>query len=131
MAEDRGEQGQVVTVAGQEGGDVLVAVPMVGFPEGFTLRPGERVVLVRTPSGPAVRPFVRAVRGRVSADELSGGELSLKGRRQVTQESTVVADQPREGARAEDEDVVWVVERGDAEGPEQVIAVRRADVARD
>jgi hypothetical protein len=59
MARDL-EKGHVVTVVGQEGQNVLVAVQMVGFPKGFQLSPGARVMLVSTPSGIGVGPIVRA-----------------------------------------------------------------------
>jgi len=38
-----------------------LSIPMVGFPVGFQLRPGERVALVQEPSGRmAVRPHVKS-----------------------------------------------------------------------
>lgn len=129
MARDQ-EQGHIVTVAGQEGQNVLVAVPMVGFPEGFQLSPGARVRLVNTPSGPAVGPVVRAMRVSVPPERLERREaLNLEGRQQVFQDATVVTEQPAvEGAPAED--VVFVIESGDAEGPEQVMGVRRVSPER-
>lgn len=129
MARDR-EQGHIVTVVGQEGQNVLVAVPMVGFPEGFQLSPGARVRLVNTPSGPAVGPVVRAMRVSVPPERLERREaLNLEGRQQVFQDATVVTEQPAvEGAPAED--VVFVIESGDAEGPEQVMGVRRVSPER-
>ena len=129
MARDR-EQGHVVTVVGQEGQNVLVAVPMVGFPEGFQLSPGARVMLVTTPFGLGVRPITRATRVRVPPETLERREaLNLEGRQQMFQEATLVDEQPSvEGVP--DEDIVWVVDSGDAEGPEQVIAVRRINPQR-
>jgi hypothetical protein len=129
MARDR-EQGHVVTVVGQEGQNVLVAVPMVGFPEGFQLSPGARVVLVNTPSGPGVGPVVRAMRVRVAPEGLERREaLNLEGRQQVFQDATVVTEEPAvEGAP--EEDVVFVIDTGDAEGPEQVMGVRRVNPER-
>lgn len=129
MARDQGEQGHVVTVVGQEGQSVLVAIPMVGFPEGFQLAPGARVVLVRTRSGLAARPLSRAVRVRVPPEVLErrAGANLVDGKE--LQEATVVGEQPPvEGAP--DEDLVWVVDSGDAEGPQQVIAIRRANPER-
>jgi hypothetical protein len=129
MARDQGEQGHVVTVVGQEGQSVLVAIPMVGFPEGFQLAPGARVVLVRTRSGLAARPLSRAVRVRVPPEVLErrAGANLVDGKE--LQEATVVGEQaPVEGAP--DEDLVWVVDSGDAEGPQQVIAIRRANPER-
>jgi hypothetical protein len=129
MARDR-EQGHVVTVVGQEGQNVLVAVPMVGFPEGFQLSPGARVVLVNTPSGPGVGPVVRAMRVRVAPEGLERREaLNLEGRQQVFQDATVVTEEPAvEGAP--EEDVVFVIDTGDVEGPEQVMGVRRVNPER-
>jgi hypothetical protein len=111
MAREQGEEGHVVGVAGQEGTNALVALPMVGFPEGFQLPRGARVVLVTTPSGPAVRPLARGRPGPVPPEA-------------VEQDATVVGEQPRTAAPGPEE-VVWVVESSDPETPDQVIAVRR------
>lgn len=128
MARDQGEQGHVVTVVGQEGQSVLVAVPMAGFPEGFQLAPGARVVLVRARSGLAVRPLTRALRVRVPPEVLERrAGASFEGKE--LQEATVVGEQPPVG-EAPDEDLVWVVDSGDAEGPDQVIGIRRANPER-
>ena len=129
MARDQ-EQGHVVTVVGQEGPNVLVAVPMVGFPAGFQLSPGARVVLVSTPFGPGVRPIAQATRATVPPEVLEQREaLNLEGRQQVVQDATVIGEQPLvEGAP--DSDIVWVVDSADTEGPEQVIAIRRANPKR-
>lgn len=118
------EQGHVVSIVRQEGQTTLVAVPMAGFPEGFQLEPGARVVLVSTPSGPAVRPLVRMTHTDVPPEVLEErGELTAEGRRMTLQEATVVDEQPRvEGSPGDD--LVWVVDSSDKEGPEQVIAVR-------
>jgi hypothetical protein len=126
MARDL-EQGHVVTVVGQEGQNVLVAVPMVGFPKGFQLSPGARVMLVSTPSGIGVGPIVRAMRVRVPPEGLERREaLNLEGRQQVFQEATVVTEQPAvEGAP--DEDIVFVIDSANPEGPEQVMGVRRVN----
>ena len=131
MAKERkdGQEGHVVTVSSQEGQSVLVTVPMVGFPEGFQLPPGARVVLVSTPSGPAVRPLVRAVPGSVPPDALEQRGTPIPGGgRRVLQEATEVGKQPAQGSPGED--VMWVVESSDPEGPEPVIAVRRANSER-
>lgn len=122
--QQQGEMGHVVSVVRQEGQTSLVALPMIGFPEGFQLAPGARVVLVSTPSGPAVRPLVRSTTARVPAEAVEQrGDLTVDGRRMTLQEATVVGEQPRtEGSPGDD--VVWVVDSTDTEGPEQVIAVR-------
>ena len=129
MAKERhdGQEGHVVTVASQEGQSVLVAVPMVGFPEGFELPAGARVVLVSTPTGPAARPLVRAIPGSVPPDALErrGEPIPGAGRR-VLQQATEVGEQPSVEV-SPGEDVVWVVETSDPNGPESVVAVRRAN----
>lgn len=122
--EQQGEVGHVVTVARQEGQAALVAVPMAGFPEGFQLAPGARVVLVSTPSGPAVRPLVRSMTADVPRDAVEArGELTVGDRRLTLQDATVVDEQQSVEA-SPGEDTVWVVHSSDKEGPEQVIAVR-------
>jgi len=112
MAREQGEVGHVVSVTGQEGQSATVALPMVGFPEGFQLPKGARVVLVSTPSGPAVRPLARARTGPIPPEA-------------AEQAATAVSDQPKV-AGAPTADVVWTVESTDPDVPEQVIAVRRA-----
>ena len=127
----QGQEGHVVTVEKQEGQSALVAVPMVGFPDGFQLAPGSRVVLVSTPSGAAVRPLVRAIRATVPRDAQDHlDEPIAGGGRRVLQEATEVGDQPSVKGSS-NEDVLWVVESSDADGPEQVIAVRNVTSERD
>lgn len=113
--------GAVAAVAGQEGDRVLLSLPMVGFPPGFKLRRGERVTVVYEPSGPAVRPLVRAIR---TPQNLSRADsLEAEGQRLVLQDATLRTQPPREGEETVGY-VAWVVEPGTAEGPAQVIAVR-------
>jgi hypothetical protein len=51
---------RVVRVDEQRGGAVTLSVPMIGFPEGFQLRKGEKVTLVEDALGNlGVRPLVR------------------------------------------------------------------------
>ena len=128
MAKEQGEEGRVVAVTAQDRErEALVSVPMQGFPEGFKLAPGARVLLVNSPSGPVVRPLVTAIRAEVPADLAQGrGELRLGADRVVElQDATVVATQDSPEASGGG-DVVWVVDSEDPEGPDQVIAVRRA-----
>jgi hypothetical protein len=128
---NQGQEGHVVTVAKQEGQNALVAVPMVGFPDGFQLAPGARVVLVSTPSGAAVRPLVRAIAATVPQDALDNRDEPIDGGgRRVLQDATEVGDQPS-AKGSSNEDVLWVVESSDAGGPEQVIAIRSASPERD
>jgi hypothetical protein len=100
---------------------------MRGFPPGFTLRPGSRVILVDEPSGTVARPLVRTVTSPVPVDVAERrGMVETGGRRLEMQPSTVLDQaRPREAARPSDEAVLWVVERGDGQSSDQVIAVRR------
>jgi hypothetical protein len=118
MAEE--ESVPVTTVVEQQEGErVLLSVPMIGFPPGFKLRAGERVVLTHDAAGPAVRPLVREVKVDSLAEEAAGA-LSVGGQSLATQASTI-RDLGRRGPY-----VVSIVDRGSAQGPEQVIAIRSA-----
>ena len=113
-----GERGQVAEVTQQEGDRILLSVPMIGFPPGFKLRPGEKVVLVHGERGPAVRPLVRAVTLDAAPEETAGALRS--GDRHYAVAEGAVRDDEGGGPY-----VVWTVEPGSAEGLEQVIAIRR------
>jgi predicted phosphoribosyltransferase len=122
-----GESGRVVEVMRQDGNQILISVPMTGVPPGFKLRPGERAVLVSDENGLSVRPLIRAL--EVNAAEVEGDSLKAEEQRFAVQESTVRSEGRRADTRA-DQRVVFVVERGSAAGPEQVIAIRRDRPAR-
>ena len=123
-----GESGQVTEITQQEGKRVLLSVPMVGFPPGFKLRPGEKVVLVQDEKGPSVRPLVHTVTvdavSEESADTLKAGRRNF-----AIQKSTVRDKGTSEEARRGPYEV-FVVDRGKAKGPEQVIAVRPVQQSR-
>lgn len=129
------ERNGAATVIEQQGARVRVEyqgerimVPMVGFPPTFKLRPGERVILVDQPSGPIARPLVRAISSRIPQQALERGrEFEIEGQRLVIQESTVVYEpEPSKEQRPTEEHVLWFVDPGEAEGPNQVIAIRRS-----
>jgi hypothetical protein len=113
-----GDWGQVMNVVAQEGDRVLLSFPMDGFPQGFRLRPGERVVLVGIESDLAVKPLVRELTV-TSITELTTDVLSAEQGRFALQASTI-----REGEGHRGPFVLTVVDRGSAEGPEQVLAIR-------
>lgn len=112
-----GEVGQVIEVLRQEGDRVLVSLPMVGFPPGFELRPGDRVVLVHDENGPAVRPLVRALTLQEPPSE-SGEQLVAGGRTFALQAATIREDEGDGPPYS-----VWVVDRADDEQG-QVVAFR-------
>jgi hypothetical protein len=62
--------GQITVVSRQEDDHVLVTLPLVGFPPGFRLRPGDRVVVAQDDENRlVVRPLVRAVTVQERPDE--------------------------------------------------------------
>lgn len=109
-----GEVGQVTEVVRQEDGRVTVSLPMVGFPPGFELAPGDRVLVVQDDNGPAVRPLVRALTVQERPVESDDG-LEAGGQRFAMQPAAVrdEGDGPYR---------VWVVDRADGEQG-QVIAI--------
>jgi hypothetical protein len=119
-----GEQGGVVTIV-QRADHVLVSVPLVGFPSGFQVRPGERVVLVNERSGPAARPLVKTTIVNEAAREIvARGAVDIYGEPHVLQPSTVISDAAPGGEYGKRGCAVFVVDPGSAEGPKQVIAIR-------
>ena len=131
MAQERSGAAKVVA---QEGDRVQVehrgerlTVPMRGFPRGFKLLPGRRVILVDEPSGPAARPLVRLITQRLRREAVEKrGPLELEGRRAQMQESTVLEGLAPPGEpQAEDDYEIWIVERAEGDPTEQVIAARR------
>jgi hypothetical protein len=121
-----GEEGVVASIVKQEGDRVVISVPMVGFPRGFQLRSGERVVLVKEVSGPAARPLIRSTVVQLPLAKLTAGAFEIDGQPHVLQAASV-RDEP--SPRVEPgESVVFVVDEGSAPGPKQVIAIRRQRV---
>jgi hypothetical protein len=121
-----GVSGQVAEVTRQDGEHVIISVPMVGFPSGFKLRPGERVVLVREEGGLAARPLVRSMTVDSVSDE-GADTLRAGDQRFAVQASTIREGGDAEAGRAHD---VFVLDSGSAEGSEQVLAVRPAPPSR-
>jgi len=135
------EKNGAARVIAQDGTHVQVehkggslTVPMQGFPPGFTLRPGSRVILYEEASGLSARPLTRAFRTRIQPAELrKRGTLEAGGRRVEMQANTVLDDTAPEaaGARAAPDDYeVWIVEGGEGEATAQVIAARPANPSR-
>ena len=131
MAQERNGAANIIAQHGErvqvEHGGQQLTVPMRGFPPGFQLRPGARVILLDEASGPVARPLVRALTFRLPREAVQRrGGLEAEGRRLEMQPSTLLEERAAsgdEGTTAEYE--VWVVERADSDPVEQVMAVRR------
>lgn len=130
MAQERDRAASVVSQVGDrvevDHQGRRLTILMRGFPAGFTLRAGARVILYDEPSGPTARPLVRAILSRVRPEEIQArGKLTVADRRLEMQASTIVAEPPpRAGARPSDEYEIWYVDRADGDATDQVIAVR-------
>ena len=103
---------EAATVVQQQDGKVTIALPMVGFPAGFQLQPGDRVVVVDQPSGLAVRPLVQVHR----VDAAATGRLNVTAQ-------TPGADKLAAGGGMVD---VWTVERAGGDTG-RVVAVRNTN----
>ena len=103
--------GQIVAINAQEGDHITLSVPLVGFPDGFQLNPGDQVFLVSGENGPEARPLARA-REVPNAPERRGRTLAVAGQELPLQDATVfeqspdnrhfVFTVPNEGGRAEE-----------------------------
>jgi hypothetical protein len=131
MAQERNRPATVISQDGErieiEHDGQRLTVRMRGFPPGFTLRAGSRVILVDEPSGPVARPLVRAFVSRQPREVVERrGTLEHEGRRLELQASTVI-DEPRAPGQEHGTGTyeVWIVERAEPAPTDQVIAVRR------
>jgi len=113
------ELGKVEKVVKQEGDNVLLSVPMLGFPSGFQLRPGDKVTLLINEDGQLnVKPLVHFKRTE-NFPESREKLLDIDEQKLVIQENTIL-DRTNEQARNTE---VFIVD-SDSEEPEQIIAVR-------
>jgi hypothetical protein len=103
-----------------------LTVAMKGFPAGFIVPTGARVILVDEESGVVARPLVRAITTGVARPEdvARRAPLDVQGRRVEMQPSTVVDERP-EDAKTGAGYTVWVVDSDEPQATEQAIAVRR------
>ena len=130
MAQERSGAARVIA---QEGERVQVehpsgrmTVPLRGFPPGFKLRPGGRVILVDEAEGTVARPLVRALRAKLPRETIvQRGAIDAEGGRLEMQPGTLVEERghPPDIGSAEYE--LWVVDRGEGEAA-QVVAARRS-----
>jgi hypothetical protein len=116
--------GGVATVVQQEGDRILISVPLVGFPRGYQLRPGQRVALVQEPTGTVARPLVTAKTVKATPEKIAAGTVDIGGQPHMLQPASVRGELVP-GERPEpDQYEVWIVDQGSAEGPKQIIAIR-------
>lgn len=109
--------GHVATVSAQEGDRVLISVPMVGFPQGFQLRQGDRVSVVQSGSGAVAVPLVRSFEATSEQTAALSGKAG--GSPLAVSDATI---QSGTGDRV----VVFTLEREGSNSP-QVLSVRRED----
>jgi hypothetical protein len=104
-----------------------LAAAMKGFPEGFRLNPGTRVILVDEPEGPVAMPLVRVIVSRLPPVAVQESILlDVEGRRLEMQVSTLLgALKRREAASPSDDFVFWILERNDSQQVDQVMAIDR------
>jgi hypothetical protein len=120
-----GETGAIATVIGHDGDRVLVSVPMMGFPPGFKLRPGERVVIVAEESGAAARPLVRTrVFSSANITELERHSMAIAGNRFALQDASIQLEPSVEDSVQSGAQVVFEVDPGSTQGLPNVIAIR-------
>src|SRR5687767_5796033 len=101
------EHGAPATVVKMVDDNVHVSIPLVGFPVGFELRPGERVMVMVEDSGLVARPLVEAVVvPDRREDSLLRGSVDINGEPHTLQPAAV--------QEAGHGTVVWVVDSGSA-----------------
>lgn len=127
------ERDRAATVLSQDGEQLTVKhegerllLRMVGFPPGFTLRKGDRVIVVDEPDEVVARPLVRTVVADLSPTVVPApGPLEVEGHRFMVEDATIISPVSQAKPRpASGRQVLWVVETEVREGPERVIATR-------
>jgi hypothetical protein len=114
----------VAVVAGQVGDQVLLSVPIAGFPPGFRLREGERVALAPGETGLVARPLVQT--RVVPSAEVSAGNRSVVfgGNLAAVQDATLRSDVPASNTDPVGSQVVFEIDVGSHQGPPQAVAIR-------
>jgi hypothetical protein len=114
----------VAVVAGQVGDQVLLSVPIAGFPPGFRLREGERVALAPGDAGLVARPLVRT--HVVPSTEVTAGKRAvvLGGNLAAVQDATLRSDVPASDTAPVGSQVVFEIDVGSHQGPPQAVAIR-------
>lgn len=122
MARRDVEELEVATITQQRDGKVSISLPMVGFPKGFQLEPGDHVVIVNEASGLVARPLVNYHEVDAGSAKVSGGILRAQSSEYKVTAQSVGSDKLAGGQTGNVG--VWTVETS-ASGPARVVAVRR------
>lgn len=110
------DSGQVVAITAHEGDHITLSARLIGFPEGFQLRPGDQVFLVSGENGPEARPLARA-REVPRAPERKGRTIAVANQEFALQDATVYEESPDE------RHIVFTVPN-EGDRTEQVLSVR-------
>jgi copper(I)-binding protein len=111
---------QVVAIKNQEGDNVLVSIPMRGFPDGFQLSAGDQVVLLQGDKGVEARPLTH-VRRLHQPPKQSGKALTAASQEFAVQDATANVQAPPE---APDNQTIIFTVPNEGGRPEQVLSIR-------
>ncbi|MEV6930718.1 hypothetical protein AB0M46_40380 [Dactylosporangium sp. NPDC051485] len=125
QAAPSGGKARIARVVRQTGSSAEVEVegatrtaPLFGFPDGWRMRQGDRVLLTATAGGALVMPLVEPIQGRLEGGSQSSARIA--GRAVVARSAGTI----EQGAAAGDS-VAFCV-RNDADGTLSAVAVRPA-----
>jgi hypothetical protein len=115
------EHGAVATVIQCDNESVLVSLPMKGFPPGFQLRVGERVMVMLEGSEFVARPLVEMAIVNESTEDLRAKRvITINGQPHMLQAATAAdkSAMPNQGS------LIFIIDAGSAGGPRQIMAMR-------
>lgn len=105
-----------VAISKQEGDRVVVSIPMAGFPDGFQLTAGDKVVLLRGDKGVEARPLTN-VRRLHQPPQQKGAMLAAADQEFAVQAATANVEAP------DDQTTIYTVPN-EGGRPEQVLSIR-------
>jgi hypothetical protein len=115
------QHGAASSVVHCDNESVLVSLPMRGFPAGFHLRVGEKVMIMLEGSELVARPLVEMAIVNQSTEELGANRMVTINNQPYSIQKTTVSDksaEPNHGA------LVFSIDPGSAGGPKQIVAMR-------
>lgn len=114
------EHGSPAIIVDVDGTNVLVAIPLTGFPPGFQVKPGQRIMVMIEGSGLTARPIVDVHHVTdSSADMVNNGTVVINNETHEVQADAAHDDPAHTGSA-----VVAVMDHGNASGPKQVFGTR-------